>query len=177
MELTLSKRALNRATLARQLLLAREKVKVAAAIERLAGMQAQVPRPPFIGLWSRVENFKRDDLKRAVEKREVVRATMMRGTLHLMSRRDYIALRAPLQPMLTRGMSAVLRNRADFDLDTLMGDASDFFHGQPRTFDELRRHLIQLHPKHDERAMGYAIRMHLPLIQVPEETTWSWPAS
>jgi hypothetical protein len=177
MEHTLSKRALNRATLARQMLLAREKAKPVAVVEQLAGMQAQVPKPPFIGLWSRIENFKRDDMKRAVDKRELVRATMMRGTLHLMSRRDYLAMRAPLQSMLTRGMSAVLRNRADFDLDVIMRDARRFFGDQPRTFDELRRHLIQLHPKFDERAMGYGIRMHLPLIQVPDESTWSWPAN
>ena len=101
MEHTLGKRALNRATLARQMLLAREKVKVPIAVERLAGMQAQVPKPPFIGLWSRIENFKRDDLKRAVDKREVIRATMMRGTLHLMSRRDYVAFRAPLHASTT----------------------------------------------------------------------------
>ena len=177
MEHTLSQRALNRATLARQMLLAREKVKVVAAVERLAGMQAQVPKPPFIGLWSRIENFKREDLKRAIDKHEVVRATMMRGTLHLMSRRDYLATRASLQPMLSKGMSAVLRSRADFDLEQVIRDARDHFHGQPCTFDELRKHLIKLHPKFDERAMGYAVRMHLPLIQVPDESRWSWPAS
>jgi len=177
MEHTLGKRALNRATLARQMLLAREKMKVAAAVERLAGMQAQVPKPPFIGLWSRLENFKREDLRRAVEKHEVVRATMMRATLHLMSRRDYLAFRAPLQPMLSRGSSSVLRDRAKFDLDALLRDARELFEERPRTFDELRRHLLTLHPKEDERAMGYAIRMHLPLIQVPENTPWSWPAS
>ena len=177
MELTLSQRALNRATLARQMLLAREKVKVVTAVERLAGMQAQVPKPPFIGLWSRIEGFKREDLKRAIDKHEVVRATMMRGTLHLMSRRDYIATRASLQPMLTKGMSAVLRNRADFDLDLVVRDAREFFHGKPCTFDDLRKHLMELHPKFDERAMGYAVRMHLPLIQVPDDSRWSWPAS
>jgi len=177
MEHTLSQRALNRATLSRQMLLAREKVKVAAAVERLAGMQAQIPKPPFIGLWSRLENFEREDLRRAVEKHEVVRATMMRATLHLMSRRDYLAFRAPLQPMLSRGASSILRDRAKFDLDALLRDATELFEERPRTFDELRRHLIALHPKQDERAMGYAVRMHLPLIQVPEDTTWSWPAS
>jgi len=177
MEHTLGKRALNRATLARQMLLKREKAKPAAVVERLAGMQAQVPKPPFIGLWTRIENLKRDDVKRAIEKRELVRGTMMRATLHLMSRRDYIAFRAPLQPMLTKGMSAVLRNRADFDLDTVLRDSRAFFDHEPRTFDELRKHLLQLHPKFDERAMGYGVRMHLPLLMVPDNSTWSWPAN
>ena len=177
MEQSLSKRALNRATLARQMLLAREKAKPVAAVERLAGMQAQVPKPPFIGLFSRLAGFKRVDLRRAIEKREVVRATMMRGTLHLMSRRDYIAFRAPLQPMLTRGYVSVLRGRADFDVDTIVREARAFLDGQPHTFEEVRQHLIRKYPKYDERAMGYAVRMQLPLIQVPDDSTWSWPAS
>jgi DNA glycosylase AlkZ-like len=166
MEQPLNIRALNRATLARQMLLAREKVKAVAAVERLAGMQAQLARPPFIGLWARIENFKRDDLRKAIAKRDVVRATMMRGTIHLMSRRDYLALRAPLQPMLTRA----LRRPATFDLD----EARTFF-AEPRTFDDLRKHLLQRDPKADERAIAYAIRMHLPLIQVPADAEWSYP--
>ena len=75
----LTRRALNRATLARQMLLGREKVKVVTAIERLAGMQAQIPRPPFIGLWSRIDGFRREDLVRAIEARTIVRGTLMKS--------------------------------------------------------------------------------------------------
>jgi hypothetical protein len=164
---SLSLRALNRATLARQMLLAREKVKVVAAIERIAGMQAQLARPPFVGLWTRIENFKRDDLRKAIEKRDVVRATMMRGTIHLMSRRDYLAFRAPLQPMLTR---AALRTPVTFD----PAEGREFF-AEPRTFDDLRKHLLRRDPKCEERAVAYTIRMHLPLIQVPTDAEWSYP--
>jgi hypothetical protein len=149
------------------MLLAREKVKVVAAVERLGGMQAQLARPPFIGLWSRIENFQRDDLRKAIAKRDVVRATMMRGTIHLMSRRDYLAFRAPLQPMLTRG---ALRTPATFDAE----EARTFF-AEPRTFDDLRKHLLQQNPKADERAIAYTIRMNLPLIQVPTDAEWSYP--
>ena len=99
MAAVLSLRALNRATLARQMLVRREKVKPVAAIERLAGMQAQVPRPPFIGLWSRIEGFRRQDLIRAIDRREAIRGTMMRGTIHLMSRRDFVAWRPVVQPV------------------------------------------------------------------------------
>jgi hypothetical protein len=91
---------------------------------------------------------------------------MMRGTIHLMSRRDYIAFRAPLQPMLTRA----LRSPATFDRD----EARTFF-AEPRTFDDLRKQLLQRDPKADERAIAYAIRMHLPLIQVPTNAEWSYP--
>ena len=108
----LTLRDLNRATLARQMLLGREKVKPLRAIERLVGLQAQWPKPPHIGLWSRIAGFEREDLLGLLRRRDAVRAPMMRGTLHVVSAKDYLAMRQPLQPMLTRGALAVLRERA-----------------------------------------------------------------
>ncbi len=138
-EPVLSLRALNRATLARQMLLAREDGTVTAAIERLVGLQAQVAKPPFIGLWSRVAGFRRAELVDLIRERHVVRATMMRGTLHLATARDYVALRGAMQPGLTEGMRAVLRQRADdLDIAHLVAVAHPFFSERPRTFDELR---------------------------------------
>src|SRR5688572_6076824 len=86
----LSRKALNRAYLARQMLLERHRVSPVEAIERLVGLQAQQPRPPFVGLWSRVEGFRREDLLRLIEERTVVRSTLWRGTLHLTSAADYL---------------------------------------------------------------------------------------
>src|SRR6476620_332689 len=100
----LTLRALTRATLARQMLLAREKAKASAALERVGGLQAQWPRPPFIGLWSRLGGFEAADLLRALHRREAIRATMMRGTLFVTSARDYARLRPALQPMMERGI-------------------------------------------------------------------------
>src|SRR5262249_57476241 len=80
---TLSLRALNRATLARQMLLARAKATPAQAIERLAGLQAQLARPPYLGLWSRVAGFTRDKLTRAIHAPDVVRPTLIPPTPHL----------------------------------------------------------------------------------------------
>lgn len=88
---TLSLRELNRATLARQLLLRRERLTTTRAIERVAGLQAQWPPSPYLGLWSRAAGFRREDLERAVARRHVVMATLMRTTLHLVSARDYLA--------------------------------------------------------------------------------------
>jgi hypothetical protein len=175
---TLTLRELNRATLARQMLLAREKITTVRAIERLVGLQAQLARPPFIGLWTRLKSFKRDDLIRLVQSRKVVRATLMRGTLHLMSTKDYVKLRAALQPALSAGMQSILRDRSqDLPIDKLVAAGRKYFDEEPRTFDELRDHLRKRFPKGDERAMAYAVRMHLPLIQVPTDAEWGYPGA
>src|SRR5687767_4169134 len=86
---TLTLRELNRALLARQLLLRRVRLAPAPAIERLGALQAQWPPAPYVALWSRLEAFKVATLERALEERSVVKATVMRGTLHVVSARDY----------------------------------------------------------------------------------------
>lgn len=176
---TMTRRALNRATLARQMLLAREKVKPVAAVERLVMMQAQVPRPPFVGLWTRIEDFQRDDLVRAIERREIVRGTMLRGTLHLLSRKDYLAFRMAMQPMLSAGALAILKERAEgADVDTLVAAARAYFAEEPRTFAELRKHLQWKFKDVDERVMGYLVRTNLPLLMTPDaDAKWAYPAT
>jgi hypothetical protein len=175
---TLSTRALNRALLARQMLLARERTSAVEAIARLVGMQAQVPRPPFVGLWTRLRDFKRAELAAALHDRSVVRVTSMRGTLHVMTAADYVALRGALQPMLSRGTQSTLRGRgADLDMELLGAEARKFFGKSGATFDALRNHLKAKFPKGDERAMAYAIRTHVPLVQVPTDAPWAFPAA
>jgi hypothetical protein len=175
-EAPLTLRSLNRATLARQMLLGRERVKPLRAIERLAGLQAQWPKPPHVGLWSRVEGFRREDLLRLLQGREAVRATMMRGTLHVVSAKDYVALRQALQPMLTRGMLAALRERArGIDIDAVAAIARKCLEGGPQTFDQIRGALASVHPDADHRAMGHIARLAVPLVQVPADETWGFP--
>ena len=160
------------------MLLAREKTTALLATERLMGLQAQWPRPPFFGLWSRIEGFQRSELAGALRRRELVRATMMRGTLHVVSAGDYLRLRPALQPVLTRGMKSILRDRAAaIDVAALVAAARAYFEEEPRTFTELRDFLMTLHPDGDERAMGFIVRTHLPLIQVPTEAAWAFPAA
>jgi DNA glycosylase AlkZ-like len=95
----LTLRELNRATLARQFLLERRKLSVLNAIERLAGMQAQWPQAPYVGLWTRIPGFRRETLERAIRSGKVVKATVMRGTLHLITERDYGMFFAALTDM------------------------------------------------------------------------------
>jgi hypothetical protein len=86
---TLTERELNRALLARQLLLERVKVPLPRVLERMGGLQAQYAPSMYIGLWSRVEGLERDAVTRALERRSIVQGSMMRATIHLVSRRDY----------------------------------------------------------------------------------------
>jgi hypothetical protein len=95
-ERVLTLRELNRATLARQLLLERKGLSPTSVIERLVGMQAQWPPAPYIGIWTRTTSFRRAALERQLAKGTVVKATVMRQTLHLVTRRDYALLRAAL---------------------------------------------------------------------------------
>jgi len=93
-ERVLSQRELNRAVLARQLLLERRKLALPRALERVAGIQAQYAPSMYIGLWSRLDGFERDALTRALERRSVIQATLMRVTIHLVSAADYWPLTA-----------------------------------------------------------------------------------
>ena len=169
-------RALNRATLARQHLLGRVKSPLATVVEQLLGLQAQLPRPPAVGLWTRIQGFARADLPAAAVKRAVVRATAMRGTIHLLTARDFLAFRACLQPGLDAGLQAILRDRAQ-QLDmAALGKRAGSFLETPHNFEQVRAHLVAAFPAGDERAMGYAVRMALPLVQVPGEGPWGYPA-
>jgi hypothetical protein len=107
-----------------------------------------------------------------------VRATAWRGTLHLLTDDDLLAFRGTLQPMLSRGMQSILRNRVEtFDMEKLLAEARAFFAGKPATFDAARKHLAARFPVADERALGYAVRTHLPLVQVPTDAAWGFPAA
>jgi hypothetical protein len=157
------------------MLLTREKTSAFAAVNRLVGMQAQQAQPPFIGLWTRVAGFKRDALLRLLRDRKIVRATMMRGTLHLVGAQDYLSLRGTLQSALSAGMRAVLRDRAErLNIPALVAAARRTFVARPRTFTELRADLLDGFADGDERAMGYAVRTHLPLIVVPDDSDWGF---
>jgi hypothetical protein len=159
-------RALGRATLARQALITRATDPL-AMIERLVGLQAQQARPPFVGLWTRIESFQPEQLSALLRDKAVVRATMMRGTLHLVTAADYGALRGALSPMFAAGVKSILGKRVEgLDVDKLCAFARTKL---PATFEALRPALAKKFPKFDERALGYAVRMHLPLVQVPTE--------
>jgi hypothetical protein len=175
---TITTRELNRATLARQMLLERADATPLAAVERLAGLQAQQARPPHIGLWTRLAGYRSADLLEALRRREVVRVTAMRATLHLLRTRDYTTLRGALQPSFARSLHGVTKGRdAAFDVADLVAAGRAFFGERGATFDALRAHLKERYPGFDERELAYAIRLHVPLVQLPTDARWGFPAA
>jgi hypothetical protein len=111
-ERVLTLRELNRATLARQLLLERRRLSPTSVIERLVGMQAQWPPAPYLGIWTRTTSFRREALERELARGAVLKATVMRQTLHLVTRRDYALLRAAMSEMISRGEKAQAKSLA-----------------------------------------------------------------
>jgi hypothetical protein len=174
----LTKRQLNRGLLSRQMLLEREKFAPLAAIEKLVAMQAQIPRPPFMGLWTRLKDFDRLDLLRLLREKKAVRATSFRGTIHLMSTKDFLAIRPALSEMLERGASSIVARRmGGVDVMALHQEGREFFGKTATPFDEFRRHLEGKFPKQDVRAMAYTVRMGVPLVIHAADTDWGFSAN
>jgi hypothetical protein len=102
----LSLRAVNRATLDRQLLLRRHEMPARQAVRHLGGLQAQAPLAPYVGLWTRLAGFTTDELSRLLSERTVVRAPVMRATVHLADAADFVAFRPLFGPLLAAGLRA-----------------------------------------------------------------------
>ena len=119
----LRRASLNRTLLERQLLLGRVERPAAEVCEHLVGMQAQEPRDPYVAFWSRIDGFRPEELEGLIEARRAVRMTLMRGTIHLVTDRDCLALRPALQSvcerMFWRG-SPFGRRLADVDVDEVV---------------------------------------------------------
>lgn len=175
----LTLRELNRATLARQMLLERETVSIPAAIERLVGLQGQAPMPPYVGLWTRLQDFKRDDLAKLIADHTVVRATFIRATLHYVTAADYLLLRATIQRALDHAFEAIFKQGLGegLDMDKALGLARTFLAEKPRSFAEITAMFDKLVPDVDPRAVRYGTRMQLPLIQVPDNSRWTFPGN
>ncbi|MGW5662826.1 winged helix DNA-binding domain-containing protein [Streptomyces sp. NPDC003758] len=165
-------RALNRATLARQLLLRRSPLPAKAAVAHLVGLQAQNVKPPYYALAARLEGFAPEHLSRHMADREVVRIVTLRSTIHTHTADDCLTLRPFVQPARDRELTAFRKGLAGVDLDRLAALARDLVEAGPRTMAQLRDALLAEWPDADPQALALAARCRLPLVQVTPRGLW-----
>ncbi|BCJ69982.1 winged helix DNA-binding domain-containing protein [Polymorphospora rubra] len=171
----LDTRALNRATLARQLLLDRAALPAHNAVAHLCGLQAQEPQEPFVGLWSRLRAFEPAALSDLLTGRHVVRIHLMRRTVHLVTAQDALAWRARHATMLRRQVLGVYRGELDgIDLDELAAAGRAVLaDGEPRSMAEVVRVLAGRWPTPGHRALGeMVIAALVPVAQMPPRGLW-----
>jgi winged helix DNA-binding protein len=173
----LTARALNRALLQRQGLLERSATPALVIVERLVGMQAQVPENPYVALWSRIEGFDPAELSGLIARREAVRAQLMRATIHLVSARDCLAL----HPITAEVRAKVFRTPwlaglAGADVGEVAAAGVELLAEEPRTRANLAALLAPRWPDADPLALAQAVTFNAPLVQVPPRGLWGTTA-
>ncbi len=163
-EQVLSQRDLNRALLARQLLLERSTLPIPRAVERIGGIQDQYAPNAYIRLWSCLEAFRRDDLTRALERRTVVQASLMRATIHVVSKRDFWPLAVAVRGGQQEWWLRVQKPRPDeSELEAKADRLRELMADGPRRHEEL----VEM----AGRGWGM-VGPWLELVRVPPSGTW-----
>lgn len=169
----LSRRQLNRALLARQQLLRRETGSAAELIERLVGLQAQAPLAAYVALWSRLEGFDPAELATLMTERRVVRSTMLRATIHLVTAEDCLQLWNLVYPVAERGFRGGFgKQLAGADIDAVVAFGADLLSQEPYTRIRLRDVLGKHWPDWDASAMSYAVSYLAGTVQVTPRGVW-----
>jgi hypothetical protein len=171
---TLGRRALNRALLERHLLLRRHRMPVPRAVEHLVGLQAQEPPDPYVAMWSRLEGFRPEALAQLITKKRAVRTTLMRGTIHLVTARDCLALWPVMRPFLERTFRGHPwgRSLAGLDIEPVLEAGRELVEAKPMTNAQLGPLLLERWPDRDQAALAAAVRYLLPMVQVPPRGIW-----
>jgi hypothetical protein len=168
----LTRRALNRATLARQLLLERSSMSVLDLTDELVGLQAQTPHTWYVGFWSRLADVRPEAISRLLESRELVRLGLMRSTIHLVTAEDALSIRPLLDPVLRKPLSNFAKNLVGLDTAELAAVGKDLLAVEPMMFSELGRAMARRWPDRDPASLAQAVRAHEALVQVTPRGLW-----
>jgi hypothetical protein len=163
-------RELNRATLARQMLLARVDLDPLTVVERLVGLQAQTPHTWYVGLWSRLVHADPKAIGRLLTERRAVRIALMRSTIHFISAADAVTLRPVLQPASDRFPRGPWMR--DLDIGAVVAAGRALLEERARTPSELGALLAERWPGRDPAALAYLVRCLLPVVQTPPRGVW-----
>jgi len=150
-------------------------MSAAKALEQLVGLQAQSPTPPYFGLWTRLENFRAEELSQLIESRKAVRISLMRSTIHLVTARDALALRPVLQSVHERQFKSGSRHGPaleGIDIAEVVEAGRVLMEKQPRTFTEIGEALQKRWPDRPVDSLGFAARNYLAAVQVPPRGLW-----
>jgi hypothetical protein len=152
---------------------------VAGALERLVGLQAQVPKVPHLALWDRLADYDPARLDRLITAREVVRTPLMRTTIHTVTIRDALALRPLLQPVLDRVFSGTAwgQRLRGADVSDAVATARGLLAARPLSRAALIRELAARHTDVDAEAVGYAVSYWVPWVQPPPRGLWGASAA
>lgn len=173
-ERTLSNRELNRTHLHRQHLLERTSMSTGDMLLHLVGLQAQEVRDPYLGLWNRIEGFQHDDLAAMLPDRSAVRASLMRGTIHLVTAEDYLELVRFTWKLHQRAVHSVSSARLvprEHHAE-ICAMARELLADQPMSAADIGTALQPHFPEYEARSLGQVVRFLLPLIQVPPRGLW-----
>lgn len=169
----LSALAINRALLARQMLLSRSDKSVLDTLEWFIGLQAQAPNAPYYSLWTRLNGFEQSQLSTLIQNRQAVRIALMRSTLHLVSVNDCLLLRPWVQPVLERGLKGSFgKALVGVDLVSVAIEGRMLVEEEPRTFSEIGKLLVERWPGSNAEALAAVVRNYVPLIQLPPRGLW-----
>jgi hypothetical protein len=163
---------LNRSLLARQGLLERTATPALEMVERLVGMQAQVPNNPYIALWSRIADFDPMELSGHVARREALRAGLMRATVHLVSARDLLAIETLTRPIVAKTFGYFAKGMHGVPVEPVVAAAHELLRERPRTRKQLADALATQFPQADPESLGAAATVHLPLVQIEPRGEW-----
>jgi hypothetical protein len=169
----LDRRALNRATLERQLLLEPSDMTAHDAVERSIGLNAQDPNPPYLGLWARLRGFRRDELTGLIADRKVVRSSVLRGTQHLVTADNFLWLRPLVRPALDRARRGVFgRRTAGIDVADLATAGRSLLAGRTLSRAQLGKLLAERWPGSDPEALAWSVQALVPIVHPPPSGTW-----